>query len=129
MGTQARQESNVTTSLFNEPEKMKKGVENAKQILKGGKHTVQWKDVKNLINTENMSSEQRAILQMNEDDDNYTINLDDGSQIANQYKMMFQTELIKLQDEMASKIPAYESITGTNYAKRKVCWSFTISLN
>ena len=117
INTQARQESNVTTSLFNELENMKKGVENAKQILKGGKHTVQWKDVKNLINTENMSLEQRASFQMNEDDDNYTINLDDGSQIANQYKMIFQTELIKLQDEMASKIPAYEAITGTNYAK------------
>tara|TARA_R100000234_G_scaffold46804_1_gene27946 strand:+ start:2599 stop:4614 length:2016 start_codon:yes stop_codon:yes gene_type:complete len=117
MGTQARQESNVTTSLFNELEKMKKGIENAKQILKNGKHTVQWKDVKNLINIENMNLEQKASFQINEDDDNYTINLDDGSQIANQYKMMLQTELIKLQDEMASKIPAYESITGTNYAK------------
>tara|TARA_Y100000593_G_C4318056_1_gene342043 strand:- start:3073 stop:4920 length:1848 start_codon:yes stop_codon:yes gene_type:complete len=113
MRTQARQEANVTTSLYNELEQHRVNIENDKKALINGQFPVKYKDVKNFI------SEDEKMLGEWRDSDNYTINLNDGSPLANQYKLFLETRIAENQEKLINKENIYAKSSGKSYIEMR----------
>ena len=114
---QAGQEANVATSLFRELGTYQKNIQAGKDILQSGQDTVKYGQIKNLLPRTPEGLTIDDLTNEYSDKDDYIINLNDGSTIANVRKQQIENNIRKNQQSLKEKDEVYSKSVGKSYIR------------